>query len=110
MEISNGTTRRALRTVVRSAARDRSCYLPRDVFFARLGFASAFFTFWVVDFGRFLPATSDSFPIGVLPSAPYRASPRCAAGSFPPCPGLPEPPNAELLEGRGRNALGSRQS
>jgi hypothetical protein len=75
VEISNGTMRRALRTAVRSAGRDRSCYLPRDVFFGRLGFAGAFFTFWVSDFGRFFPATSDSFPIGVLPSAPYRASP-----------------------------------
>jgi hypothetical protein len=64
--------RRALRTAVRSA--DRGCYLPRDVFFGRLGFAGAFFTFWASDFGRFLPATSDSFPVRVLSSAPYRAS------------------------------------
>jgi hypothetical protein len=64
----------ALRPAVRSAARDRSCYLPRDVFFGRLGFAGAFFTVWASDFGRFLPATSDSFPIRVLSSPPYRAS------------------------------------
>ena len=64
---------------MRSAGRDRSCYFPRDVFFGRLGFAGAFFTFWVSDFVRFLPATSDSFPIGVLPCATYRASPaRCS--------------------------------
>jgi hypothetical protein len=62
----------ALRTA--SAARDRSCHLPRDVFFGRLGFAGAFFTVWASDFGRFLPATSDSFTIRVLSSAPYRAS------------------------------------
>jgi hypothetical protein len=74
VEISNGTMRRALRTAVRSAGRDRGCYLPRDVFFGRLGFAGAFFTVWASDFGRFLPATSDSFPIRVLSSAPYRAS------------------------------------
>jgi hypothetical protein len=49
--------------------------LPREVFFGRLGFAGAFFTVWAADFERFLPATSDSFPIDVLPGAPYRASP-----------------------------------
>jgi hypothetical protein len=59
----------------RSAAPDRGCYLPREVFFGRLGFADAFFTVWASNFGRFLPATSDSFPIQVLPGAPYRASP-----------------------------------
>jgi hypothetical protein len=58
----------------RSAARDRCCYLPREVFFGRLGFAGAFFTVWASDFERFLPATSDSFPIAVLPGAPYRGS------------------------------------
>ena len=36
-------------------------YLPREVFFGRLGFAGVFFTGWADDFGRFLPATSDSF-------------------------------------------------
>jgi hypothetical protein len=41
--------------------------LPREVFFGRLGFAGAFFTVWASDFGRFLPATSDSFPVDVLP-------------------------------------------
>jgi hypothetical protein len=54
---------------------DRCCYLPREVFFGRLGFAGAFFTVWASDFGRFLPATSDSFPVDVLPGAPYRGSP-----------------------------------
>src|SRR5215208_6622370 len=38
------------------------CYLPREVFFGRLGFAGAFcavfFAVWISDFGRFLPATS----------------------------------------------------
>ena len=33
-----------------SAARDRGCYLPREVFFGRLGFAVAFFTAWASDF------------------------------------------------------------
>src|SRR6266516_7764961 len=68
----------------RSAARDR--YLPREVFFGRLGLAGAFFAVWASDFGRFLPATSDSFPIDVLPSAPYRASPalcRRSASAWP---------------------------
>jgi len=50
--------------------------LPREVFFGRLGFAGAFFTVWASDFERFLPATSDSFPIDVLPDAPYRGSRR----------------------------------
>jgi hypothetical protein len=40
-------------------------YLPREVFFGRLGFGGAFFTVWASDFGRFLPATSDSFPLDV---------------------------------------------
>jgi hypothetical protein len=66
----------------RVGSRDRGCYLPREVFFGRLGFAGAFFTIWASDFGRFLPATSDSFPMDVLPGAPYRASPACAAGRF----------------------------
>jgi hypothetical protein len=55
------------------------CYLPREVFFGRLGFADAFFTVWASDFGRFLPATSDFFPIDELPAAPYRASPALCA-------------------------------
>jgi hypothetical protein len=50
--------------------------LPREVFFGRLGFAGAFFTVWASDFERFLPATSDSFPIDVLPDAPYPGSRR----------------------------------
>jgi hypothetical protein len=54
----------------------RGAYLPREVFFGRLGFSGAFFTVWASDFGRFLPATSDSFPIDVLPGAPYRGSRR----------------------------------
>jgi hypothetical protein len=79
----------------RSAARDRGCYLPREVFFGRLGFAGAFFTVWASDFGRFLPATPDSFPIDALPSAPYRASPALCPGSasawprFTPWPSTP---------------------
>jgi len=60
----------------RSEARTAGCYLPREVFFGRLGFSGAFFTVWASDFGRFLPATSDSFPIDVLPGAPYRGSRR----------------------------------
>jgi hypothetical protein len=42
--------------------------LPREVFFGRLGFAGAFFTVWASDFGRLLLATSDSFPVDVLPT------------------------------------------
>jgi hypothetical protein len=49
-------------------------YLPREVFFGRLGVAGAFLTVWASDFGRFLLATSDSFPLDVsratLPSRP----------------------------------------
>ena len=56
----------------RSAARDRCCYLPRAVFFGRLGFAGAFFSVWASDFERFLPATSDSFPVDVLPGTLLR--------------------------------------
>jgi hypothetical protein len=36
-------------------------YLPREVFFGRFGFAGVF-SVWASDFGRFFPATSDSFP------------------------------------------------
>ena len=36
-------------------------YLPREVFFGRLALASAFFSVWASDFGRFFPATSGSF-------------------------------------------------
>jgi len=39
-------------------------YLPRDVFFGRLGFAAVFFSVWVSDFGRFFPATSELLPQG----------------------------------------------
>jgi len=35
-------------------------YLPREVFFGRLGLAGAFFSVWDGDFGRFFPATSSS--------------------------------------------------
>jgi hypothetical protein len=50
----------------------RCLYLPREVFFGRLAFAGAFFAEWVSDFGRFLPATSDSFPVDVLPGTLLR--------------------------------------
>jgi hypothetical protein len=36
-------------------------YLPREVFFGRLGLAGAFFSVWASDFERFFPATSSSF-------------------------------------------------
>jgi hypothetical protein len=36
-------------------------YLPREVFFGRLGFAGAFAPVCASDFGRFFPATSGSF-------------------------------------------------
>jgi hypothetical protein len=35
-------------------------YLPREVFFGRLGLAGAF-SVWTIDFGRFFPAKSGSF-------------------------------------------------
>ena len=38
-----------------------AAYLPREVFFGRLGLAGAFFSVWASDFGRFFPATSGSF-------------------------------------------------
>jgi hypothetical protein len=60
---------------------DRCCYLPREVFFGRLGFAGAFFTVWATDFGRFLPATSDSLLVDVLPGAPYRVAPPTSSNS-----------------------------
>jgi hypothetical protein len=63
--------------------RDRGCYLPRDVFFGRLGFAGAFLTVWASDFGRFLPATSDSFPIAVLQAHPTGLPRPFAAGPLP---------------------------
>jgi hypothetical protein len=37
-------------------------YLPREVFFGRLGVACDFFSVWASDFGRFFPAMSSSFP------------------------------------------------
>ena len=36
----------------------QAAYLPREVFFGRLGLAGAFFSVWPSDFGRFFPATS----------------------------------------------------
>ena len=60
---------------------DRCCYLPREVFFGRLGFAGAFFTVWATDFGRFLPATSDSLLVDVLPGAPYPVAPPTSSNS-----------------------------
>jgi len=83
---------------------DRACYLPREVFFGRLGFAGAFFTVWAGDFVRFLPATSGSFPIGVLLGAPYRASPApCAAGRLRLATVYDGAVHADLLETVGRN-------
>jgi hypothetical protein len=48
-------------------------YLPREVFFGRLGLAGAFFSVGASDFGRFLPATAGSFrlsDVGSLIEAP----------------------------------------
>jgi hypothetical protein len=64
-----------LLAVVPAATQDSPLYyLPREVFFGRLGFAGAFFAVffavWVSDFGRFLPATSHSSRFDVLPGAP----------------------------------------
>ncbi len=86
-----------------SAARGRGCYLPREVFFGRLGFAGAFFTVWASDFERFLPATSDSFPIDVLPDAPYRGTAACCRGSASAWPRVyAVAVHADLLETVGR--------
>jgi len=62
---------------------DRCCYLPRDVFFGRLGFAGVFFTAWAGDFGRFLPARSDSFPLNVLPACILSGEPPMWRGWLP---------------------------
>ena len=43
------------------AARWRTDYLPREVFFGRLGLFGVFFSVWACDFGRFFPATSAPF-------------------------------------------------
>jgi hypothetical protein len=87
-ELSSRIRPRGRQTGGESAAVTAGCYLPREVFFGRLGFAGAFFTVWSSDFGRFLLATSDSFPMDVLPGAPYRASPALCRGSLPPGHGL----------------------
>ena len=47
----------------RAGIRDAGCvtepaYLPREVFFGRLGLAGPFFSVSASDFGRFFPATS----------------------------------------------------
>src|SRR5438034_381617 len=89
----------SLRRALGVDARDRCCYLPREVFFGRLGFAGAFFTVCASDFVRFLPATSDSFPIDVLPGAPYRGSPPSLARL---------PPGHGLRRGRPRRLAGDR--
>lgn len=38
-------------------------YLPREVFFGRLGLAGVFFSLWATDFGRFFPATGRLLPV-----------------------------------------------
>jgi hypothetical protein len=73
--IAGGNRRRSRRPV------DRCCYLPREVFFGRLGFAGAFFTVWASDFGRFLPAMSDSFPVDCSQAHPTEVAP-CAVVGF----------------------------
>ena len=40
-----------------------AAYLPREVFFGRLGLAGVFFSLWATDFGRFFPATAGSFQL-----------------------------------------------
>lgn len=72
---SRGGNRRRSRRPV-----DRCCYLPREVFFGRLGFAGAFFTVWASDFGRFLPAMSDSFPVDCSQAHPTGVAPRAVVG------------------------------
>ena len=46
------------------APRGRTDYLPRAVFFGRLGLVGVFFV-WACDFGRFFPATSSSFLVSL---------------------------------------------
>jgi hypothetical protein len=49
-------------TRTRTAGSGRNAaYLPREVFFGRLGLAGAFLALWGGDFGRFFPAMSGSF-------------------------------------------------
>ena len=50
-------------------------YLPREVFFGRLGFAGAFAPVCASDFGRFFPATSGSFRL-MLPETLATAATR----------------------------------
>ncbi len=44
-----------------AVATARRAYLPREVFFGRLGLAGAFFSVLASDFMRFFPATLNSF-------------------------------------------------
>ena len=50
-----------------AARRRKPTYLPREVFFGRLGLVGVFFSVWPCEFGRF-PVTSGSFPAS-LPGA-----------------------------------------
>jgi hypothetical protein len=82
-------------------------YLPREVFFDRLGFAGAFFMVGASDLGRFLPATCDSLPIDVFPGHPTEVAP-LAAGRLLPARPYALSVHADLLEtarsNRGTNA------
>jgi len=92
-------------------------YLPREAFFGRLGFAGAFFSVWASDFGRFLPATSDSFPLDVsratLPSRPRPlAAGGCCRGCRPAGPRSPSWPRRgsqedAVLQGKCSRVRGS---
>src|SRR5206468_225660 len=52
-------------------------YLPREVFFGRLGLAGVFFSVWACDFGRFFPATRAPFRCSSLAHPSERG--RCPA-------------------------------
>jgi hypothetical protein len=58
-------------------------YLPREVFFDRLGFAGAFFMIGASDLGRFLPATCDFLPIDVFPGHPTEVAPLAGGRLLP---------------------------
>ena len=62
----------------------RGIYLPREVFFGRLGFAGVVFSVWTGDFGRFFPATSGSFRLFCSEAHPSELASRVPSVSFLP--------------------------
>jgi hypothetical protein len=59
----------------RAAARRPLLLLAARSLLRSVGFAGVFFTAWASDFGRFLPATSDSFPVDVFQGHPTEVAP-----------------------------------